>query len=232
MSTSTTANARYCCNCTWTHACNLLYHASTRTSTSISTGTSTGTNTCLHVGILLQCEDAASSCWGWYCSESLWSTSVFIDDVQKPCELLWFLEMLLASWTCWPQLFHPHVEDDNGHVEDEHPTHPLQGMSPDNIQWHHHSCYQQTTRTNCASCMCKIYMQMWINKYMCAKQCRTTIAQVASIMLLVMIPMIILVLAWGPTRWLGLVLGSTQKTHTTKRDHRRASCATPEDVMV
>jgi hypothetical protein len=24
---------------------------------------------------------------------------------------------------------HPHVEDENGHVEDEHPIHPLQGMS-------------------------------------------------------------------------------------------------------
>jgi hypothetical protein len=26
-------------------------------------------------------------------------------------------------------LFHPRVEDDNAHVEDEHPTHPLQGNS-------------------------------------------------------------------------------------------------------
>jgi hypothetical protein len=39
------------------------------------------------------------------------------------------LEMVLASWKCCPQLFDPHVEDDNGHVEDEHPLHPLHGMS-------------------------------------------------------------------------------------------------------
>jgi hypothetical protein len=81
--------------------------------------------------LLPQHEDAASPCWGWYCSESLWITRVFEYDDQNPYELLWMLDMILASWKCWPQLLHPHAEDDNGHVEDEHPIHPLQGMSLD-----------------------------------------------------------------------------------------------------
>jgi hypothetical protein len=51
------------------------------------------------------------------------------DDAQKPYELLWLLEMILASYRCCPQLLHPHVEDDHTHVEDEHPLHPLQGRS-------------------------------------------------------------------------------------------------------
>jgi hypothetical protein len=51
------------------------------------------------------------------------------EDAQNPYELLWLLEMILASWRCCPQLFHPHVEDDDAHVEDGHPLHPLQGMS-------------------------------------------------------------------------------------------------------
>jgi hypothetical protein len=54
--------------------------------------------------------------------------TVFVDDAQKRYELLWFVDMILASWRCCPQLFHPHLEDDTDHVEDEHPIHPLQRM--------------------------------------------------------------------------------------------------------
>jgi hypothetical protein len=73
--------------------------------------------------------DVSSSCWGWYCSESLWFTMVVIDDAPNPYELLWLLDMILASWWCWPQLLHPYAEDDTARVEDEHPLHPLQRMS-------------------------------------------------------------------------------------------------------
>jgi hypothetical protein len=51
---------------------------------------------------------------------------VIVHDTQNPYELLWLLEMILASWRSCPQLLHPHVEDDNDHVEDGH---PLQGRS-------------------------------------------------------------------------------------------------------
>jgi hypothetical protein len=37
--------------------------------------------------------------------------------------------MIPASRKCRPQLLPPHVEDDNAHVEDEHPLHPVQGRS-------------------------------------------------------------------------------------------------------
>jgi hypothetical protein len=56
------------------------------------------------------------------------------DDVQKPFGLVWLLKMIPASYRCCPQLLHPHVEDDNVHAEDEHPLHPLQGISPLNKQ--------------------------------------------------------------------------------------------------
>jgi hypothetical protein len=37
--------------------------------------------------------------------------------------------MLTAICRCRLQLWHPLVDDDNAHVEDEHPLHPLQGGS-------------------------------------------------------------------------------------------------------
>jgi hypothetical protein len=51
------------------------------------------------------------------------------DDAHNPYEIPSFLEMILASWRCWPQLFHPHVEDENAHVEDKKIIFPLIDVS-------------------------------------------------------------------------------------------------------
>jgi hypothetical protein len=50
------------------------------------------------------------------------------DTAHDHYALLGFLSMMIRIP---PQLFHPHVDDVNGHVEDEHPIHPLQGNEPD-----------------------------------------------------------------------------------------------------